>query len=76
MKPDGDFVRQINRCQPGQPGPGTSWFVISSEFEPRRVQRRQTLRELPALLVKKLADGFADQLFGAPKRLWLSIRSR
>ncbi|MCI4674166.1 DUF7379 domain-containing protein [Candidatus Mycolicibacterium alkanivorans] len=75
MKPDGDFVRQINQSQPGQPGSGTPWFVISSDFEPRLVSDDDRLRELPARLIKKLVDGLADQLFGTPNDLVVDTKS-
>ena len=32
MVPGGAFVKEINRTQPGQPGPGTNWYVVSSNF--------------------------------------------
>ena len=32
MVPAGAFVTEINKLQPGQPGPGTNWFVVSSNF--------------------------------------------
>ena len=32
MEPDGDFIVDLNRDQPGQPDGGQPWFVISSDF--------------------------------------------
>ena len=32
MVPGGAFVTELNKAQPGQPGPGTNWFVVSSNF--------------------------------------------
>ena len=75
MKPDGDFVRQINQTQPGQAGPGTPWFVISSDFQPHLVGDNDTLRELPARLVKQLVDGLANQLFDTPNDLVVDTKS-
>ena len=32
MVPGGAFVEEINKTQQGQPGPGTNWYVVSSNF--------------------------------------------
>ena len=32
MVPGGAFVTELNKPQAGQPGPGTNWFVVSSNF--------------------------------------------
>ena len=63
MQPNGDFVRQINQTQPGQPGPGTPWFVVSSDFKPRLLGDGDVLQELPTRLLKMLIDKPVDQLF-------------
>ncbi|MBI3272871.1 MAG: CHAT domain-containing protein [Planctomycetes bacterium] len=68
MEPKGDFVRQINRAQPGEPTALTSWYAaVTTEFEPRSLLKLiddGRPSELPRELVLRLADGVADRLFG------------
>ena len=75
MEPDGDFVRRINETQPGQPLPGTPWFVVSSDFQPQLIGDDDQLPALPARLVALLADGLVDQLFNAPNDLVVDTAS-
>ena len=63
MVPGGAFVTEINKLQPGQPGPGTNWFVISSNFHVRLFDDRHNPPEFPRELAVKLAEGFVDRLF-------------
>lgn len=61
MDPDGEFVTRINRTQPGQPDPlQSTYFVVSSNFEATGPGGPPA--ELPAQLVKMLADGLVDRL--------------
>jgi hypothetical protein len=63
MSPDGPFVTTLNREQPGQPGPGTSWYVVSSDFHVSLFDDHHNPPEFPRELAVKLAEGFADGLF-------------
>ncbi|MCW2847955.1 MAG: hypothetical protein JWR90_1929 [Marmoricola sp.] len=63
MVPGGAFVTELNQTQPGQPGPGTSWFVVSSNFHVSLDKDHHSPPEFPRELVLKLGEGFLDQLF-------------
>ncbi len=63
MRPDGPFLRELNRTQPGQPGPGTNWFVVSSNFHVRLFDDHHNPPEFPRELAVKLAEGFVDGIF-------------
>ncbi len=63
MVPGGSFVRRINRTQPGQPAPGTSWFVVSSNFHVELFDDDHHPAEFPRELVVRLGEGFVDRLF-------------
>ncbi len=63
MVPGGAFVTELNRTQPGQPGPGTNWFVVSSNFHVELFDDSHHPPEFPRELVVKLAEGFVDRLF-------------
>lgn len=63
MIPGGDFVRELNGEQPGQPAPGTSWFVVSSNFHVSLLDDSHQPPEFPRELVVRLAEGFVDQIF-------------
>jgi hypothetical protein len=63
MVPDGAFVTEINELQPGQPAPGTSWFVVSSNFHVSLFDDSHNPPEFPRELAVKLKEGFVDQLF-------------
>lgn len=63
MAPERAFVTTINRDQPGQPGPGTSWYVVSSDFHVSLFDDHHNPPEFPRELAVKLAEGFADGLF-------------
>jgi hypothetical protein len=75
MEPDGPFVTGINTTQPGQPAPGTPWYVVSSDFEPALFDDRHEPPELPRALVAKLADGLVDNLMGASNDLVVDTAS-
>jgi hypothetical protein len=63
MMPGKAFVTDINEEQPGQPAPGTSWFVVSSNFHVSLFDDSHHPPEFPRELVVKLKEGFVDQLF-------------
>jgi hypothetical protein len=75
MEPDGPFVNGINATQPGQPAPGTPWYVVSSDFEPALFDGRHEPPELPRALVAKLADGLVDNLMGTTNDLVVDTAS-
>ncbi|WP_410505922.1 esterase/lipase family protein, partial [Intrasporangium sp.] len=63
MVPDGPFVTDLNTAQPGQPAPGTNWFVVASHFHVELFDDSHQPPEFPRELVVKLAEGFVDELF-------------
>ncbi len=63
MMPDGPFVTDLNKLQPGQPEPGTNWFVIASNFHVELLDDSHRPPEFPRELVVRLAEGFVDDLF-------------
>ncbi|MEO6997075.1 MAG: hypothetical protein ABI112_03240, partial [Terracoccus sp.] len=63
MMPTSPFVKTINTFQPGQPAPGTHWFVVSSNFHVTLFDDSHHPPEFPRELAVKLAEGFIDQLF-------------
>ncbi|MEO5743167.1 MAG: hypothetical protein ABIQ53_01085, partial [Terracoccus sp.] len=63
MMPNSPFVKTINTFQPGQPAPGTHWFVVSSNFHVTLFDDSHRPPEFPRELAVKLAEGFIDQLF-------------
>ena len=63
MMPSSPFVKTINTFQPGQPAPGTHWFVVSSNFHVTLFDDSHRPPEFPRELAVKLAEGFVDQLF-------------
>jgi len=75
MEPDGPFITAINATQPGQPAPGTPWYVVSSDFEPALFDDRHEPPELPRELVAKLADGLVGTLMGARNDLVVDTAS-
>lgn len=79
MRPDGDFIRRINQTQPGQPRPGTPWFVVSSDFEPGSAAghdlERTRLRRIRDALVTGVADTVVDQLLDVANDLVVDTAS-
>ena len=63
MVPGGAFVTELNKPQAGQPGPGTNWFVVSSNFHVQVFDDHHNPPEFPRELAVKLAEGFVDQIF-------------
>ena len=61
MEPDGAFVRELNRTQPGQPNPTEArYFAVTSEFDSTSDPPAEG--GLPKKLLLAIADRFADQL--------------
>ena len=75
MIPDKAFVTEINREQPGQPAPGTNWFVVSSNFHVSLSDDSHNPPEFPRELVVRLKEGFVDQLFEADNDLVVDTAS-
>lgn len=75
MEPDGKFVRMLNDVQPGQPGAGTPWYAVSSDFEPKLFASGAGAPELPRRLLNALTDGLVDQLMGVQNDLVVDTTS-
>ncbi|MDN5795093.1 MAG: CHAT domain-containing protein [Intrasporangium sp.] len=75
MVPAGAFVTDLNKEQPGQPAPGASWFVVSSNFHVSLLDDSHHPPEFPRELVVKLKEGFVDQLFKADNDLVVDTAS-
>lgn len=75
MMPNGPFVTELNRTQPGQPGPGTSWFVAQSNFHVTLFDDSHRPPEFPRELAVRLAEGAVDQLFKGPNDLVVDVAS-
>ena len=61
MVPGGAFVEEINKTQQGQPGPGTNWYVVSSNFHVKLFDDSHNPPEFPRELVVKLGRGIRGQ---------------
>ncbi|WP_323096608.1 CHAT domain-containing protein [Intrasporangium sp. YIM S08009] len=74
MVPGGPFVTELNAVQPGQPAPGTSWYVVSSDFH-ATLDGHDAPSRLPKELATWLAEGFLDGLFHGPNDLVVDVAS-
>jgi triacylglycerol esterase/lipase EstA (alpha/beta hydrolase family) len=74
MVPGGPFVTELNADQPGQPGPGTSWYVVTSDFH-AALDGHGAPSRLPKELATWLAEGFVDGLFHGPNDLVVDVSS-
>jgi len=63
MSPEGPFVTGLNEMPPGQPQPGTGWYVVSSDFHVSLFDDHHNPPELPRELAVKLAEGIVDPVF-------------
>jgi hypothetical protein len=63
MRPGGTFVTGINESQPGQPVPGTPWFVAKSNFHVTLGDDSHRPPEFPKELAVRLAEGLVDKVF-------------
>lgn len=75
MMPDGPFVTGLNETQPGQPGPGTAWYVAQSDFHVTLFDDSHRPPEFPRELAVRLAEGAVDQLFKGPNDLVVDVHS-
>lgn len=74
MQPDGEFVREINREQPGQPTPEQAFYcAITSDFDPDQAVADPEV--MPPGLLLKLADKATDALYGKPNDLVVHVES-
>ena len=72
MTPGGPFVTTLDGDQPGQPRPGTPWFVVSSDVE---VSAADHPPELPVAVVLEIVDGIVDQVMQGPNDLVVDVAS-
>jgi len=72
MVPGGPFVTALNDDQPGQPRPGTPWFVVSSDFAASVTDHPP---ELPDAVVVEIVDGIVDQVIQGPNDLVVDVES-
>ncbi len=75
MVPGSAFVRKLDRTQPGQPGPGTNWFVITSNFHVSLFDDHHNPPEFPRELAARLKEGFVDQIFDGDNDLVVDTSS-
>ncbi|MEJ8839789.1 DUF7379 domain-containing protein [Ramlibacter sp. AN1133] len=76
MEPAGEFIRDINGDQPGQPRPEQTYYcAITSDFDPDLAQQQANPEVMPPGLLMRLADKAADALFGQPNDLVVHIAS-
>jgi hypothetical protein len=75
MIPGGPFVTHINATQPGQPEPGTNWYVVSSNFHVELFDDHHNPPEFPRELAARIADGLMDQVFEADNDLVVDTES-
>lgn len=75
MVPGGAFVTRLNQTQPDQPGPGTSWYVVSSDFHVDVLNGTYLPEEFPRELAAELAEGFVDPIFRGPNDLVVDVSS-
>jgi hypothetical protein len=74
MDPGGDFIRQLNSTQPGQPTPEDSqYFAVTSQFSPALIP--SDARDIPRQLILALSSGLVDQLMGEGNDLVVNTAS-
>jgi hypothetical protein len=74
MDPDGKFVGELNKTQPGQmTATDSQFYAILSEFSPRLAA--QNAKELPRQLILALANGLVDRLMGEANDLVVNTAS-
>jgi hypothetical protein len=74
MNPGGDFVREINGVQPGQPSPAETFYcAVTSNFDPDAARAKSDPAVMPPALLVKLADRAADTLYGKPNDLVVHV---
>lgn len=76
MDPEGDFVRDINGPQPGQPTPEQTYYcAITSNFDPDTARAQMDSEVMPPGLLLTLADKATDALYGKPNDLVVHVES-
>ena len=75
MVPGGPFVKELQKEQPNQPKPGTNWYVVSSNFHVSLLDDSHRPPEFSKELVRKLKEGFVDQLFHGDNDLVVDVAS-
>jgi hypothetical protein len=76
MDPGGDFVREINGPQPGQPTPQQTYYcAVTSDFDPDAAVRLADPAVMSPSLLLKLADKATDALYGRPNDLVVHVDS-
>jgi hypothetical protein len=61
MEPDGDFIVDLNRHQPGQPDAGQPWFVISSDFHASEEAKLKVIERIVDDLLDDANDLVVDK---------------
>ncbi|MEJ0100678.1 MAG: hypothetical protein WDO12_13555 [Pseudomonadota bacterium] len=75
MDPAGNFVREINEKQDGQPTPENSFYcVVTSTFDTSKAANTDPSVMSPSLLLK-LGDHATDSLYGKPNDLVVHVES-
>ena len=75
MVPGGPFIKELQKEQPNQPKPGTNWYVVSSNFHVSLLDDSHRPPEFSKELVRKLKEGFVDQLFHGDNDLVVDVAS-
>lgn len=74
MNPDGDFVRDINGVQPGQPQAHEAFYcAVTSDFDTDTASARSDPAALPPALLLMLADSATDSLYGKSNDLVVHV---
>lgn len=76
MDPAGEFVRNINGPQPGQPAPEQTYYcAVTSNFDPDTASAQRDAGVMPAGFLLRLADKATDVLYGKPNDLVVHVES-
>ena len=78
MVPAGRFITEINKTQPGQPGPAESlYYAISSDFDVQGISSGEEGRapEFPVRLARWIVDAIADAAMQEPNDLVVNTSS-
>jgi hypothetical protein len=70
MEPDGEFVKDLNRSQPGRPTVATTYYcAITSSFVPQLTDGQPRPKELPVRLVSWILEVLAKEIMKQPNDL-------
>lgn len=78
MVPTGGFITEINKTQPGQPGPAESlYYAISSDFDVQGISsgKEGGAPEFPVRLARWIVDAIADAAMQEPNDLVVNTSS-